>query len=62
MAINSTLDAIMIIEGGDADEDEMIEAFQHLIDDGIVWQLQGWYGRSAANLIEEGYCTPKGGN
>ena len=40
-----------------ADDDEQIEAWQHLIDTGIVWQLQGWYGRTAKRLIDEGYCT-----
>ena len=40
-----------------ADHDEEIEAWQHLIDTGIVWQLQGWYGRTAKRLIDEGYCT-----
>ena len=40
-----------------ADHDEEIEAWQHLIDTGLVWQLQGWYGRTAKRLIDEGYCT-----
>lgn len=40
-----------------ADDDEQIEAWQHLIDTGIVWQLQGWYGRTAQRLIEEGVCN-----
>jgi len=40
------------------DADEIIEAWQHLIDTGLAWQLQGWFGRTAAYLIEEGHCTP----
>lgn len=57
----STLDAIMLIEGGEAEsEQEIIDAFQVLIDDGIVWKLQGSYGRAAERLIEMGLCTPKG--
>ena len=39
------------------DQDKVIEAWQSLIDTGICWQLQGWFGRSAARLIEEGICT-----
>ena len=58
----STLDAIMTIEGdnGSPTEDEAIAAFQVLIDDGVVWSLQGHYGRTANWLIEQGMCTPKG--
>ena len=55
----STYDCCAIIEGFDGEdhtEEEVIEAFQSLIDSGVVWQLQGFYGRSAAQLIEQGYC------
>ena len=37
--------------------DEVLEAWQHLIDTGVVWQLNGWFGRTAAALIEAGACT-----
>ena len=49
-------EAIMIIEGEKENEEKIIEAWQHLIDTNIVWQLQGWYGRTAAALIKEGIC------
>lgn len=49
---------IMKYEGGDVTEDELIEGFQHLIDTGHAWTLQGHYGRTAAALIEMGVCTP----
>lgn len=52
------LTAIFICEGSqDATEDEVIEAWQHLIDTGLVWKLQGFYGRMAHDLIEQGVCT-----
>jgi hypothetical protein len=38
------------------DEKKVIEAWQQLIDTGVCWQLQGWFGRQASNLIEEGIC------
>lgn len=49
-----TLSFIMDYEGGDLSEDEMIAGFQHLVDSGLVWQLQGHYGRTAAALIDAG--------
>lgn len=53
----NTFEAIQIIEGEtDADEDMIIEAWQHLIDTGLVWSLQGSYGQAAAKLIEQGLC------
>ncbi len=40
------------------DNDQFIEAWQTLIDTGLAWQLQGWFGRQAQLLIEDGYCLP----
>jgi hypothetical protein len=40
------------------DEDEVIEAWQLLINTGTCWKLQGWFGRTARDLIEAGICTP----
>lgn len=52
-----TQDAIMICEQlVPADYEEERAAWQHLIDTGIVWQLQGWYGRTAKRLIDEEIC------
>lgn len=49
---------IMAYEGGELeDDDQVIEGFQQMIDSGIVWSLQGSYGRAAASLIESGHCT-----
>lgn len=39
-------------------EEQIIEAWQHLIDTGLAWSLQGWFGRTARDLIEGGVCTP----
>ena len=40
-------------------EEQVIEAWQYLIDSGLAWQLQGWFGRTAAHLVREGICTDK---
>jgi len=47
-------------EGEGASEEEQIEAWQYLIDTGLCWKLQGWYGRTARNLIVTGVCKPVG--
>lgn len=52
-----TFTATMIAEGVDeADEATQIEAWQHLINTGTCWRLQGWFGRTARSLIESGVC------
>ncbi len=59
--------AIGIAEGfvenpGKTDEEKAeleVAAWQHLIDTGLAWNLQGWFGRTATHLIEEGICTRK---
>jgi hypothetical protein len=52
--------AVRIAEGEvEVTEDECIEAWQWLIDEGHVWRLQGWYGRTATELIEAGVCVAR---
>lgn len=54
--------AAMIAEGAQEaeTEEQAIEAWQTLIDTGFAWQLQGWFGRTARHLINEGICEPPG--
>lgn len=42
-------------------EEQVLEAWQHLVDTGLAWKLQGWFGRTAQHLISEGYINePQG--
>ena len=41
-------------EGEGASRKRQIEAWQYLHDTGTAYKLQGWYGRTARNLINEG--------
>jgi hypothetical protein len=54
------VDFIMNFESGQCTNEEIIEGFQHLIDTGLVWGLQGSYGRMAEALITKGLCHRKG--
>ncbi|GAI22651.1 unnamed protein product [marine sediment metagenome] len=45
-------------EGKNATEEQQIEAWQHLIDTGLCWTLQGRFGRTAQRLIDNGICQP----
>lgn len=50
------IDKIIGFENGSLPEDETIELFQYLIDTGKAWTLQGFYGRTAIDLIRRGVC------
>jgi len=47
-------------EEGTLTDDEVIELFQELVNTGIVWSLQGSYGRMAIHLIEQGLISEGG--
>lgn len=50
------VDAIIAFEQGELGAEATVELFQHLIDTGLAWSLQGSYGRAAKSLIERGIC------
>ena len=35
-------------------EEQWLLAWQHLVDTGLAWKMQGWFGRAAQHLIDEG--------
>ena len=45
---------IMAFEAGALDEDGIRALFQHLVDTGLAWTLQGSYGRMAMALLDAG--------
>ena len=51
--------AVIAYESGELNDDQTIELFQHLVDNGHAWSLQGSYGRTAKALIEAGYVFLK---
>ena len=57
----SNYEATGIAEGWiDADsEEQYLEAWQHLVDTGLAWSLQGWFGVTATALIDAGLIQEK---
>ena len=55
MTILSSYNAVGLAEGFvEGTEEEVLEAWQYLVDTGLAWQLQGWFGRTASDLIDAG--------
>lgn len=54
--------AIMLVEGNLAPESpvQYLEAIAHLIETGLAWSLQGFFGRTCAPYIEGGIISSEG--
>lgn len=52
--------AIIAFETGEMEtEEDVLELFQYLVDTGMAWQLQGYYGRVARALLDAGLISPE---
>lgn len=51
------LSFMMDFEDGKLNSEQLKKGFQKLIDNDHVWKLQGVYGRTAINLIRQGWCV-----
>jgi hypothetical protein len=52
---------IIDFEQGNLSTEGTIRLFQYLVDTGMAWTLQGFYGRTAARMIEAGLINPPTG-
>lgn len=53
-----SFNAVGIAEGFiEADQDEQIEAWQYLHTSGLAYQLQGFFGRTAQALLQQGIIS-----
>lgn len=53
------VDKFVRFENDEMEDDETIDFFQYLVDTGMVWRLQGSYGRMAQYLIEIGVVSDR---
>lgn len=55
-------DYLVAYETDELGVDEVEALFQHLVDTGLAWRLQGHYGRQAVAMIEAGTIVAGGAN
>lgn len=54
------IDKIIAFESGELSSNEVLDLFADMITSGVVWHLQGVYGRVANDLIGHGWISPEG--
>jgi len=54
------LDKIIAYEQGELGSDATIDLFSELVISGQAWSLQGHYGRTASQLVTEGFLAETG--
>ena len=55
------IDKIIEYEQNNLNRNQIIELFQELLDDGVLFKLQGSYGRFGAKLLAEGHIVNRTG-
>ena len=53
------MSSILDYEMGILEDTEVVELFQELVNTGLAWTLQGSYGRTARDLIEQGVINAR---
>ena len=53
----NVLDFIMSYEGGELNDEQVVDGFQRLHDMGLINQLQGSYQRTLSHLVAQGLVT-----
>jgi hypothetical protein len=48
---------ITAYETGELTDTEAVDLFQELVNSGLAWKMQGFYGRTAMGLIDAGLVT-----
>ena len=56
-----TLDTLLQYENGLLDWNEQMALLQALVNTGMAWKLQGFYGRAAQHALNNNYITPPQG-
>ncbi len=56
----SQIDKIIAYEQGELSANEILDLFSGLVGTGLVYRLQGSYGRTAEALIKAGYLNTDG--
>jgi hypothetical protein len=58
--MDSEVDLNISYESGELSNEKTLELFSMLVKNGHAWSPQGSYGRTAHNLIENGYLDNQG--
>jgi len=52
------VEGIMAFEDGTLSDEDLVGFVQDGINSGLIWKLQGSYGRLAMQMIRDGACVP----